>query len=771
MVSLFEAVWMPSDFYPHGYCYQWNAGLVWLNVLADAFIALSYFALPLILFWFVRKRRDLPFSWMFALFGVFIVACGMTHVMEVWNLWHAQYWLAGVIKAVTAATSIPTAIVLVKIIPQALTIPSSEEWIKANANLKTEILERKDLEVDLRVSEALYRDIANLLDLTHDAILARNIAGQIIYWNRGAERLYGWQKEEAQGQLSRELLSTVYPQPEEEIERQVIEKGYWEGELTHSRRDGDNVIVSSRWALRTDANGKPIAVLETNRDITTKLDQEKKFRTLLETAPDAMVIVNKSGSIQLVNSETEKLFGYSRQEILGQPVELLIPRRFQEQHLMDRRSFAAAPHTRAMGEGQALFGRSKNGKEFPVEVRLSPIQTSEGLLISSAIRDITKRTEIETKLREHEETFRLLVVGVTDYAIFMLDPNGLVMSWNAGAQRIKGYEAEEIIGQHFSRFYLEEERNDRKPERELKEAAEFGRCEDEGWRLRKDGTRFWANVVVTAVYDASGKLRGFGKVTRDITERKKIQEQLEEQTRQLARSNAELIESNKELESFSYSVSHDLRAPLRSIDGFSHAILEDCSARLDEVGKSHLNRVRAATQRMGTLIDDLLNLSRISRCELRFETVDISALSRSILESLENAQPDRKIEFQVEEGLDGQGDQRLLRIGLENLLSNAWKFTSKCAHAHITVGKDGSNGTPVYFVRDDGAGFDPAYANNLFGAFQRLHSEAEFPGTGVGLATVQRIIRRHGGRIWAQGAVNAGATFYFTLGAGNGGTH
>jgi PAS domain S-box-containing protein len=771
MVSLFEAVLIPGDFYPHGYSYQWDAGLVWLNVIADGLIALSYFALPLILFWFIRKRRDLTFNWMFALFGVFIVACGMTHVMEVWNLWHTQYWLAGLIKAVTAAIAIPTAIILAKTIPQTFAIPSSAEWIQTNATLRTEILERKDLEIDLRVSEARYRDTAGLLDLTHDAILARNMAGQIIYWNRGAERLYGWQKEEAQGQWSHKLLSTIFPQPIDEIERQIIEKGYWEGELTHSRRDGEKVIVSSRWALRTDVTGKPNAVLETNRDITTKLEQEKKFKTLLETAPDAMVIVNQAGSIQLVNSETEKLFGYSRQEILGQPVELLIPQRFQEQHMMDRHSFVDAPHSRAMGEGLALFGRNKNGKEFPVEIRLSPIQTAEGLLVSSAIRDISKRMEIEQKLREHEELFRLLVVGVTDYAIFMLDPSGRVMSWNVGAQRIKGYEAHEIIGQHFSRFYPEEERKDGKPERELKQAAEFGRCEDEGWRLRKDGTRFWANVVITAVYDESGKLRGFGKVSRDITEKKKIQEELEEQTRQLARTNAELVEANKEMESFSYSVSHDLRAPLRSIDGFSHAILEDCVEQLDETGKSHLNRVRAATQRMGMLIDDLLNLSRISRCELRFESVDISALARSIAENLESAQPERKIDFKIEEGLDAKADQRLLRIGLENLLSNAWKFTSKRPLAHITVGKDGSNGTTVYFVRDDGAGFDPAYADNLFGAFQRLHSEAEFPGTGVGLATVQRIIRRHGGKIWAKGAVNAGATFYFTLDARNGELH
>ena len=240
---------------------------------------------------------------------------------------------------------------------------------------------------------------------------------------------------------------------------------------------------------------------------------------------------------------------------------------------------------------------------------------------------------------------------------------------------------------------------------------------------------------------------------------------------ELAKSNADLLEVNKELEAFSYSVSHDLRAPLRSIDGFSHALLEDCSDRLDAIGKDHLSRVRAATQRMGILIDDLLALSRISRSELHLETVNISALTHEILTNLERTQPGRKIELIMDEGLAVEADEKLLRIGMENLLNNAWKFTSRCPIAHITVGKEGWNGTPVYYVRDDGAGFDPAYADHLFGAFQRLHTEAEFPGTGVGLATVQRIIRKHGGQIWAKGAVNQGATFYFTLNGHPGDAH
>lgn len=226
---------------------------------------------------------------------------------------------------------------------------------------------------------------------------------------------------------------------------------------------------------------------------------------------------------------------------------------------------------------------------------------------------------------------------------------------------------------------------------------------------------------------------------------------------------AELTAANKELESFSYSVSHDLRAPLRSIDGFSLALLEDYGDKLDEEAKSHLSRIRAATTRMGALIDDLLNLARVARAELHRQPVNLSTIASSILDELRNSTPERKVDVFVQDRMETAGDGRLLRVVLENLLGNAWKYTSKRPSARIQFAKKQQNGAEAYFVADDGAGFDPAYAGRLFGAFQRLHGANEFPGTGVGLATVQRIIHRHGGRIWAESAVGKGATFYFTL--------
>jgi signal transduction histidine kinase len=233
---------------------------------------------------------------------------------------------------------------------------------------------------------------------------------------------------------------------------------------------------------------------------------------------------------------------------------------------------------------------------------------------------------------------------------------------------------------------------------------------------------------------------------------------------QIQQRDAELAAANKELEAFSYSVSHDLRAPLRSIDGFSQALLEDYADRLDDEGREYLQLVREATQDMGHLIDDFLGLARVTRSEMHRELVDCSALANAIATELRRRDPDRNVTFAIADDVRAYGDAKLLRIALENLLGNAWKYTSRHPTARIEFACSDENGTPVFWVRDDGAGFDMAYAQKLFGAFQRLHAASEFEGTGVGLATVQRIVHRHGGRIWAEAAVEQGATFYFTLG-------
>ncbi len=286
-------------------------------------------------------------------------------------------------------------------------------------------------------------------------------------------------------------------------------------------------------------------------------------------------------------------------------------------------------------------------------------------------------------------------------------------------------------------------------------------------RIRhKDGSWRYIEAVGQNLLDDPA-VAGIVVNFRDITERKRAEEEIrrlnEELEQRVIERTTQLQAVNKELEAFAYSVSHDLRAPLRSIDGFSQVLLEDYASKLDEEGKDYLQRVRSASQRMAELIDDILNLSRLTRSEMRHETVDLSALAQAIATELRQSQPERQVEFVITPGLATKGDANLLWVALENLLDNAWKFTVKRPRARIEFGYAETSGQSAYFVRDNGIGFDMAYADKLFGAFQRLHSSNEYEGTGIGLATVQRIIHRHGGNIWAESAVNQGTTFYFTL--------
>ncbi len=247
---------------------------------------------------------------------------------------------------------------------------------------------------------------------------------------------------------------------------------------------------------------------------------------LFEFSPDAIVVAGDRGNIVRVNAQAEKMFGYSRDELVGQSIEVLVPERLHQSHQAHRQGYYAKPRMRPMGAGLELYGKRKDGSEFPVDIMLSPLETEEGRLVLSVVRDITERKRAEEALRESEERFRLLVEGVKDYAIFMLDPEGRVTTWNEGAERIKGYRAEEIIGQHFSRFFTMEDAERNKPQEELKVAAAQGRFEEEGWRVRKDGSRFWANVTITALRDETGGVRGFAKVTRDFTDRRRAEEAL-----------------------------------------------------------------------------------------------------------------------------------------------------------------------------------------------------------------------------------------------------
>jgi len=292
-------------------------------------------------------------------------------------------------------------------------------------------------------------------------------------------------------------------------------------------------------------------------------------------------------------------------------------------------------------------------------------------------------------------------------------------------------------------------------------AAGVSERQDYSVRAPRLGRRDELGVLTDAFNQMLGRIEEQERTLKGYTAG--LEQRVAERTQELEQRAAELQAANDELDAFAYSVSHDLRAPLRSIDGFSQVLLEDYAAKLDESGRDSLQRVRAASQRMATLIDDLLKLARVTRTEMRAEPVNLSRMAQEIVAEIQRAAPDRQVEFAITPGLEAHGDSRLLRVALDNLLRNSWKYTGKQPAPRVEFTTVDGNGERVFAIRDNGAGFDMKYADKLFGVFQRLHSAADFEGTGVGLATVRRIINRHGGRIWAEGAVDQGATFFFTL--------
>ena len=339
-------------------------------------------------------------------------------------------------------------------------------------------------------------------------------------------------------------------------------------------------------------------------------------------------------------------------------------------------------------------------------------------------------------LLDGDRVHQLLVDSRGDYAIFMLDTNGYVASWNTGAQQVKGFSRDEIVGKHFSVFYSAEDRARQKPEQELLISARDGRFEEEGTRVRKDGSEFRANVMISAVRDENDTLVGFVKVTRDLTE---------------------------QLESFTYSVSHDLRAPIRQILGFSKILAEHLGKDIDPEVEHYLRRINEASGHMSRLVDDLLQLAQLDKQEAKPRLCSLDSILGNVLTNIRAETRDRAIEWRVEPLPSRVCDPGLLHIVLTNLLSNAVKYTRSRQNTVIEIGKTVKDKQVVIFVRDNGVGFDMKYANRLFGVFQRLHRTEEYEGAGIGLATVQRIVRKHKGTIWAESAPDAGATFFFTL--------
>jgi len=500
-------------------------------------------------------------------------------------------------------------------------------------------------------------------------------------------------------------------------------------------------------------------VQETRQSGVADGPSDEPFRLVVEAAPNAMVMINGQGRIVMVNGQAERVFGYDRSEMLGQLVEMLVPTRLRGHHPALRAAFTVNPSPRPMGVGRDLYALRRDGTEFPVEIGLNPIQTSDGPMVLSAIVDLSLR-------RQSAERFRQVVEAAPN-AMVMINGDGQIVMVNAQVERLFGYDRSELLGRPVEILVPDRHRAAHPGLRggffrHGHGSRPMGAGRDLFAR-RKDGSEFPVEIGLNPITMDEGPmvLSAIVDISDRVQQLQRMNDRLEARTRDL-----EVV--NQELEAFAYSVSHDLRAPLRSMDGFSQALLEDYDAILDDRGKDYLARVRRGAVRMGQLIDDLLKLSRVTRSGITPVAVDLSAIADAVMEELRQHDPHRPVQVVIAPGLLDVADPRLMRVVLDNLLGNAWKFTKSTATPLIRFTNSRQGGQMTYQVSDNGVGFDMAYADKLFSPFQRLHATHEFEGTGIGLATVARIIRRHGGTIEIQSEPGKGTVVSFTLNRGDG---
>ena len=555
----------------------------------------------------------------------------------------------------------------------------------------------------------------------------------------------------AEWQAHRETLDAHRPFRNFEIARPGVDGG----EL-HYSISGDPVF---------DDSGAFLGYRGVGSNVTERKRAEANLRlaaSVFEHTQEGIIITDADASIVSVNRRFTEITGYAAEEVIGRNPRML---KSDRQGSDFYRAMWAFINTHGYWTGE-LWNRHKDGRAYPEWLSISTVRDERGEVGNyvAVFTDISQRIAAEQTLRESERVYRTTFESAPE-SVWLLGPDRRTREVNQRLCDLLGYAREEMLGRDRLEFVDEENaaiflaHARRAPGRKT-------RTYEVSLRHR-DGRNIPTEFHAVDLLNDDGSLMGVLAFVVDLTERKHHEEELlrlNEQLEQRVVERTQALEvANRELEAFSYSVSHDLRAPLRAIQGFSRLVETQYAGQIDDQGRDMLRRVGAGAQKMGVLIDDLLNLSRISRQVMRVRLVDLSALARELADELHAGEPQRGVEWVIAPQVSAEGDPGLFRVMLQNLIGNAWKYSSRRDDARIEFGVAEIDGRTAYFVRDNGAGFDMAYANKLFGAFQRLHSNSEFPGTGIGLATVARILHRHGGRVWADGRVGEGATFYFSL--------
>ncbi len=476
---------------------------------------------------------------------------------------------------------------------------------------------------------------------------------------------------------------------------------------------------------------------------------------LMEAVPDAAVVADAAGRILVVNKMAERLLGYAFRELTGQPVELLLPERFRRRHVEHRGAYLESPQPRGMGTALALFARRKDGTEIPVEISLSPLGGEHGGVVVAAIRDVSERRKMQESLRLSEERLRLMVESVHDYALVMLDPDGRITTWGGAAERMNGYTPHEIVGRHFGALYPPEEAGAGKPDRALAAAVRNGHHHEEGWRVRKDGSAYQAEITLAPVFNPDSTLRGFSKVTRDVTERKRAEEGRERAVR--------------ERDEILALLSHDLQNAVNALSLNTQLLLRvdpktDRETRMHGYGQI----VDRSTDTMKRLIQDLLDLQRIERGQFSIEArpEEVAPLVESALEPMHAVADEKAI--RLETRLDRARatafcDRARIAQVLHNLVGNAIKFVPEGGRVVVATDLDAPSPQLRFAVEDNGPGI---LAEDLPHVFERHWQGPTFAlrrGSGLGLFIVKTIVEAHAGRAWAESSPGSGASFFFTL--------
>jgi PAS domain S-box-containing protein len=598
------------------------------------------------------------------------------------------------------------------------------------------------------------------------AIFMLDPSGHVASWNSGARLIKGYSPEEIVGKH----ISTFYS-PEDRAAQKpqtlleiATREGRVEDEGWRLRKDGSrfwaDVVIT---ALR-DEGGRLVGFGKVTRDLTARRQVEEQLReaqqrlaTTLYSIGDGVLATNETARVTIINRVAQELTGWSEKEAVGARVDDVF-------HIVNEESRAkvANPIARVLKEGIVVglanhtLLIARDGTERPIADSGAPIRDA-GAHIRGAVlvfRDVTQERRAEEALRQSEARLRLMIESVRDYAIFMLDPQGCVLTWNAGAERIKGYQADEIIGQDFSIFFTPEDLAAAKPPRELKNAAQDGRFEDEAWRIRRDGSRFWANVVISAVRDAAGGLIGFTKVTRDLTDRRRM----EEERVRLAQAE----EAMRLRDEFLSIASHELKTPLTALQLQLQGLLDRKQSLDDKVTKKLEKAIRAG-DRMGDLVESLLDVSRIAsgQLSLKYESFDMVEAAHEVIERLREAAQRARCDVSLGAGAPVRGRWDRLRVEqiLTNLLSNAFKYAS-ATPVVVTIRRETE--TAVLQVRDAGPGLPEADLLRLFRRFER-GSPPSYGGFGVGLYVARQVADAHGGTITAVNNDGPGASITVRL--------